>query len=290
MTFYEFVLNLECRRVHQGEEKLLNQLQDFACGDRDDFRTAVSEQMLDRLKRYIIDEVDKIDFHDLYYVVLYKSTVLAFFSLQTGQVFNKDRLNPQDVAKLNFLADKSQNDVGDVDPQTFQAMVQDGDFDFDSQDDMAVAYVLARLQEINKLQKEEKQRHLYVTSTYPCIELVNFCKNYEADEIWKSYGAKSTVGAAIFWMKIVPIIENVCEIIGCEYVSLFAADKSTPGEKEKLVAYYSGVLGFQQPENLNAIKPRYDWECVFLCQKIKNLIEGKNRFISLCFDVSDDDV
>lgn len=290
MTFYEFVLNLECRRVHQGEEDLLNQLQDFVCGDCDDFRTVVSEQMLDRLKHYITSKVDKIGFHDLYYVVLYKSTVLAFFSLQTGQVFNKDVLNPQDVAKLKFLAEQSKNEIGNVEPETFQAMVQDGDFGFDSQDDMAVAYVLSRLQEISKRQKEENQRHLYVSSTYPCIELVNFCKNREADGIWRSFGAKSTVGAAIFWMKIVPIIENVCEIIGCEYVSLFAADKSTPGEKEKLVAYYSGVLGFQQPENLNAIKPRYDWECVFLCQKIKNLIEGKNRFISLCFDVGDDDV
>lgn len=192
--------------------------------------------------------------------------------------------------KLKFLAEHSKNDDGDVNIQTFQAMVQDGNFDFDSKNDYEVAYVLLWLQEIYKRQKEEKQRHLYVTSTYPCIELVNFCKNYEANKIWRSYGAKSTVGAVIFWMKIMPKIEDVCDMIGCEYVSLFAADKSTPGEKEKLVAYYSGVLGFQQPDNLHAIKPRYDWECVFLCQKIKRLIEGKNRFISLCFNVSDDDV
>lgn len=290
MTFYEYVDNLECRRVYPGDEKLLNNLQDFMCGDCEDFRTVVSEQMLDRFRHYINGNAGKMDFHDLYYVVLDRSTVLSFFSLQAGQVFNKDVLNPQDVAKLKFLAENSKNDLGIVDPQTFQAMVQDGDFDFDSKDDNAVACVLSRLQEINKRQKEEKQRHLYVTSTYPCIELVNFCKNHEADEIWRSYGAKSTVGAVIFWMKILPIIEVVCDMIGCEYVSLFAADKSTPGEKEKLVAYYSGVLGFQQPDNLHAIKPKYDWECVFLCQKIKRLIEGKNRFISLCFNVSDDDV
>lgn len=294
MNLRDYVDGLECRRVYPGDEDILNNLQDFKCGDPKDFRTVVSESMLDRLTQYINGEAEKNGRHDIYYVIMDKSVVLFFFSLQTGQVYNTDLLRLEDEGKLCFCANAIPELDNGITPQeqleAFQSTMEYSGLDYDYRDPAVARMLLDTVLSIIETQSKIRQNDLYASATFPCIELVNFCKNLEANEIWEDNNFLPAVGATLFWLKILPIIEEVSDKVGCKYVSLFAADKSKPGDNEKLVSYYGNALKFERPKKLNTIKPKYDWECVFLCQEIKVLSNYKMQFIQDYLDVDSDEV
>lgn len=47
---------------------------------------------------------------------------------------------------------------------------------------------------------------------------------------------------------------------------------------EELVNYYKERLMFEQSALLGANKPKYDFQCYFLCQSIKDLKTRRNLF------------
>ena len=101
------------------------------------------------------------------------------------------------------------------------------------------------------------------------------------------------MGATLFWYMILPIIEQVSDLIGCTYVSLFAADVDSDDQEQrgKLLAYYQNALSFENRQDLGILKPSYDWKCVFLCQEIQVLSSKKENFEALYLSgVSEDDV
>lgn len=71
------------------------------------------------------------------------------------------------------------------------------------------------------------------------------------------------------------MLDSVQKIAGCQYVYLFAADASADGE---LVNYYKERLMFEQSAVLGANKPKYDFQCYFLCQSIIELNAKRNQF------------
>ena len=82
------------------------------------------------------------------------------------------------------------------------------------------------------------------------------------------------LGSIIFWKFIIPQVECLLEIVGCEYIFLFAADLS---EDESLVNYYR-ELGFTDSSDHHVAIPLYDFTCKFMHQEINQLIEKQKRF------------
>lgn len=300
MNLKEYVDKLVCRKVYPGDQEALNKLTGFECGDLKSLRTSTSdksvpEKMLDRFKGYLLSERGANDFHDLYYIIENKNTIYLFFSLQTSQLFDTDYIHPEDVGKLCIIIRESKgNDEytkDTVDLELFKSMLTSYGFEYYAKDDEAVIRAFGVLRKVIEAKKSDRQLNLFANSTYPCVELVNFCKNIKADQEWHDAGFMPNLGASLFWIKILPIIERVSETVGCTYVSLFAADEDLGG-KEKLISYYNQVLFFQATEKLCAVKPYYDWNCIFLWQEIRELTKRKEMFITkyLIDTNSEDDV
>ena len=82
------------------------------------------------------------------------------------------------------------------------------------------------------------------------------------------------LGSIIFWKFIIPQVKCLLEIVGCEYIFLFAADLS---EDESLVNYYR-ELGFTDSLVHHVAIPLYDLACKFMHQETNQLIEKQKRF------------
>lgn len=300
MNLKEYVDNLACHKVYPGDKEVLNKLTHFECGDSKNLRTntsdkSVPEKMLERFKDYLLSEQGSNKFHDLYYIIENDNIIFLFFSLQTSQLFDTDYIHPEDVGKLCEIISNSKGNneytEGTVDLELFKSMLTSYGYEYYAKDDEAVNRAFGILIKVIEAKKSDRQHNLFANSTYPCVELVNFCKNTKANQVWHEAGYMPNLGASLFWIKILPIIESVSATVGCTYVSLFAADEDLGG-KEKLISYYNQVLFFQATEKLCAVKPYYDWNCIFLWQEIRELTKRKELFIKeyLIDTNSEDDV
>ena len=98
----------------------------------------------------------------------------------------------------------------------------------------------------------------------PGIELANFAVNDSYRETHKEYAG---IGKIIFSYFIYPIVKKVSNQIGVYMLYIFALPY------KKLLSYYE-TLHFQRLTSTEEyyvhkrIKPRYDKDCVFMCQKI----------------------
>lgn len=125
------------------------------------------------------------------------------------------------------------------------------------------------------IRKETGRQIWRVEHSYPSVELVHFCANDDKKDEWKSYGFRFPMGAVLFWKYVVPILESIRNNVGCEYIHLFAADNTAD---ETLINYYTVSLGFAKEDSLGTTKPRYDFSCVFLSQKISTLLSKRQKF------------
>lgn len=122
----------------------------------------------------------------------------------------------------------------------------------------------------------DPNRHIIrVENTHSGIELVHFCTNEAARDIWNSYLMPQSLGKVIFWNFIVPKIEEVRQIVGCKYLFLFAADSTEDGT---LINYYNIELKLSRPDNIGTSKPIYDFNCVFMCNDINSLLYHRKCF------------
>ena len=142
--------------------------------------------------------------------------------------------------------------------------------------------------------KEETSEELYsvrVKETYPSIVLTHFCKN----ENYKfSEHLSFPIGFYVFWEIIVPKVHYIANLLGAQYLYLFAADGTSNYNSEnafidmiygdvddvceqsyKLVDYYKNELKFCELENLTILKPFYDYSCFSMIQSISNLDDNK---------------
>lgn len=113
-----------------------------------------------------------------------------------------------------------------------------------------------------------------VGKTYSGVELMHFCANDQYHSDWALKDIKP-LGAVIFWQFIVPQVINIMEIVGCEYLFLFAADLT---DDEYLVNYYREHLGFTDRIEHIAAMPLYDLNCKFMFQKTVDLKERRSIF------------
>ena len=126
------------------------------------------------------------------------------------------------------------------------------------------------------LEKELNDNISRVGQTFSGIELSHFCANELTDSLWDSFGFPQKRGSIIFWQFVVPIVQRIVQLVGCQYLFLFAADVS---EDEKLVNHYIDDMNFRIPDDLATTKPVYDFACKFMCQEVKLLESGRQAFL-----------
>ena len=91
-----------------------------------------------------------------------------------------------------------------------------------------------------------------VGTTFAGVEIVHFCANEAYRDFWYQTGIHQKLGTVVFWQFIVPKILDLMEIVGCEYLFLFAADLS---EDADLVNYYVDNLEFIDASEHSAATP-----------------------------------
>lgn len=143
---------------------------------------------------------------------------------------------------------------------------------------------------------EEGENVVRVSSTFPGIVLTHFCKN---SEYAPSVALSIPLGFYVFWEIIIAEVLNISNILGCQYLYLFAADQTEEARSEisidylsdesvewhsainkgkkirELVDYYKNELGFEDVIGIRVLKPVYDEGCFSLLQPINNLCENR---------------
>ena len=125
------------------------------------------------------------------------------------------------------------------------------------------------------LEKELNKNVTHVGKTYSSIEIVHFCSNNACDDLWEKYGLPHSIGVIVFWHFIVSKIIEIKNILGIQYLFLFAADLS---EEDSLIRYYSDKLDFLHDTERATVKPIYDLSCEFMYQETKDLEERRRLF------------
>lgn len=211
-----------------------------------------------------------------YYVVKSASgEVLFFFSLKCGGLhYPLDNGSSDLFGKISKILKKlSEENVDYADKDAAMQMIEK----------IRSGFGLSKDEIVQLLKKEKMEREIELENgnvnrvgfTHSGIELVHFCANDNAKEFWKSTGMPHSLGVVIFWSKIIPLVLNVMESIGCKYLFLFAADTSSDG---RLINYYRNRLHFEVPKDIGTSKPLYDLCCKFMCQETNGLRHDAEKF------------
>ena len=128
---------------------------------------------------------------------------------------------------------------------------------------------------LEDLEKEIGENVTHVGSTFSGIELVHFCANENTRDCWKESLEGQKLGVVVFWEFVVKEVLEAMKHVGCQYLFLFAADKT---DDEELVAYYRDSLYFKEAVDVATAKPIYDLTCKFMYQETCNLISERTYF------------
>lgn len=213
-----------------------------------------------------------------YLVKTNKGDILLYFSLKCGELYEKLDMEKMELAKetlrrLYIIEHKDGYKKDYV--EKAEKFIQDHILEIQS-----IAPSLKSLAQKKGLYEKDLKKELNkevtrVLKTYSAVEIVEFCANDNARNIWKKLNLPRKMGECIFWHYIVPKLASIQEIVGCEYVYLFAADNTYD---RVLSNYYQISLGFEESNTLGTNKPHYDFMCYFLCQTIKTLLLRREDF------------
>ena len=250
------------------------------------FQNEKGSLIVDYLKQRALDE--DLEGSTAFYIVRTKENdVLMFFSLKCGEVF--DPLSDEDEISEGFeeyLITLQALKNAEADPEAQKRAVSKLK-ELSSKKGLPLHIVLNDIlrkaeykrQFLKELsadkESEQNEKISRVNRTYAGVELVHFCTNECCRGIWKKLGFSHSMGEVIFWDKIVPKLFDVQEIVGCEYAFLFAADLSEDGT---LMNYYNVSLKFKNDAVVGTNKPRYDFACAFMWQKLSSLKENRELY------------
>lgn len=219
---------------------------------------------------------DKEGLPVVYYVIKSpKGRICMYFSLKCGVLFDpnyvRDVLNRYDRNRelMAALADRDCQDWA-------RAHVEDlrsdyGFVPYDEKYDIRTGFKEAKTARKYILGDEEvepNRKMIRVDEAFPAIELVHFCVNDWARKEWQELNLGHSMGEVMFWHFVVPKMLQINQLIGCEYAYLFAADGTTDGT---LINYYETTLHFERLKNIGAIKPQYDFYCIFMGKRLFRL-------------------
>lgn len=126
----------------------------------------------------------------------------------------------------------------------------------------------------------------HVGSTFSGIELVHFCTNEDTRSYWKEEIEGQKLGVVVFWNFVVREVLETMKHVGCQYLFLFAADKT---DDEELVTYYRDSLYFKEAVDVSTAKPIYDLTCKFMYQETCKLRSEQQYFFDH-YNVDSDEV
>ena len=104
-----------------------------------------------------------------------------------------------------------------------------------------------------------------IFTTVPAVELANFAVNENYRGLQR---VVKRIGAYVFVSFILPIVQHIAELVGAKWLCVYALPE------EKLIRYYE-TLGFsrlsrdQEEFVYRHVKPKYDENCIFMYQGIK---------------------
>ena len=199
--------------------------------------------------------------------------IVMFFSLKCGVLFDPDYAE-------EYL-DRFKETFADGEPLRRWERLQDGDETqvqyFQEQYRRMGTAKYNDFAETLRIKTDKKyepnKKIIRVSEARPAIELVEFCANDNTKGCWHSYNMPPNrkMGETLFWWFIVPKMLAINELIGCEFVYLFAADKTTNGD---LSSYYREVLHFNNMTHLGTIKPSYDFNCFFMGNRLRSVTDA----------------
>ena len=160
--------------------------------------------------------------------------------------------------------------------------------------------VFTALEKQHSYKKElelEGENIIRTKKSFPSVELEHFCaydpigllppyvpksyaKAFKAEhnpvlKRWNQMGmGNQSLGTTVFWNFVEPKIREIRDLVGCQYLYLFAADEKKDGD---LTNYYK-KLGFDFRDDINVTKPAYDFQCFFMCQEVSSLRTRRNAF------------
>ena len=264
------ILNsLECQRLSSDSQNMYL----VECFSNDINETIAHTLQNEAFKQ---DESNSI----AYYVVKHPNgQILFFFSLKCGLLFDHF-INPDLLNQLQKLAEDL-NDISDDKSLTPQQRrdITDVMEKIRANKGISIEDIhklrQQKLDILEELEKEFNTNIARVGKTFSGIEVVHFCSNSETDDLWANFGFPQLRGATIYWYFIVPKVLEALRFVGCQYLFLFAADKS---KEEKLVRYYEDQLNFKRPDELATAKPFYDFTCKFMCHEVATLAKEREQF------------
>ena len=265
----EVLERLQCQRLSSDSQNMY-EVENFSNNINDDIAQTLRNEAFEE------DESNSI----AYYVIKHPNgNILFFFSLKCGLLFDHF-INPDLLQQLQKLA-KDLNDISDDNSLTLQQKRDITDVMEKIRANKGVTIEdihklrQQKLDILEELEKEFNSDIARVGKTFSGIELVHFCSNTDADDLWENLELPQLRGTIIFWRFVVPKILEAIKYVGCQYLFLFAADRS---KDEKLVRYYEDQLNFLRPDELATAKPFYDFTCKFMCHEISSLEEERDSF------------
>lgn len=262
---------LECQRL-SADSKNFYLVESF----NNDINDTIAQTL--KNEAYKEDEENSV----AYYVVKHPNDqILFFFSLKCGLLFDHF-IKPELLDQLQKLAE-GLNDISDDKTLTPEQRRDIKDVMEKIRANKGVTKEdihklrQQKLDILEDLEKEFNADIARVGKTFSGIEIVHFCSNSEADDSWENFELPQLRGTIIFWYFIVPKVLEALKYVGCQYLFLFAADKS---KDEKLVRYYEDQLNFKRPDELATAKPFYDFTCKFMCHEISTLEKEREEFFA----------
>ena len=222
-----------------------------------------------------------IDGHLASFVIVSPSGLpMAFFSLRCGELFKKSSTYKMQLSHNAYSAIRtlmSNPFITGAERDELMSHIekaQEEGLSFEDFEQLSSKKVLMKQDELLEVDKDITRVH----KVHPAIEIKLFGTNASANSYWKSLDLpeEMKMGETLFWIKVVDKIRQMMDMVGCEFVYLFAADNEPEGE---LVQYYRVRLNFGSDSKMSANKPHFDYMSQFLFQSVKDLFEKQQYFL-----------
>lgn len=259
-----WINSLVCERLssNRENESLLN----FECT----YNTYLGDHILS--DEAIKNEDNK---YYAYYVIKDRSNeVILYFSLRCGLLYEDNIINNNQLHDVCEIYTKLHNEdhVTPEEKQILEDFIAANSLSDKEMKDYVNKNRAVKLKQRADSKIDGCGNVRLVDRTISAIEIAHFCKN---DKYINKFQIPRKLGETIFWLKIVPIIENILHHIGSEYVYLFAADCD---ENYSLSNYYNQRLKFCKQPYYGVNKPADNLVCKFMYQSIHEILKNQKSF------------
>ena len=271
--------SLICQRLTADPENR-KRIQDFRC-DR-------NPNMMYYLK-YQAWQNDSDGSNAIYLIKNPEGQVLMYFSMKCGMLYEQmpDLNMDKDKRTLTLLLGREKKDPSEEEKAHIRQLLDEYSGDMDR----LIWDLRTKIHE-SKQRKQMWQtewqtepaysagvRGILAAQTYPAVELIHMCMNDNARDVCsqlrKQLGVNGSLSEIFYWHFVVPMLEKMQNVAGCQYVYTYVADDSIDG---RLTRFFREKLNFSRNDSECYIKPQYDFACSFLYQQISTLLESREKF------------